>query len=84
MWLLVGPGLRWIFPDRKRRMAMTGREVGEAGRRSIAWLRKYGTGRVLRCANCVEAVGTDMVEKLAIGLHGRRKKRMEASRRMEE
>ena len=63
---------------------MTGREVGEAGRRSIAWLRKYGTGRVLRCANCVEAVGTDMVEKLGSGLHGRRNKRMEASRRMEE
>ena len=62
---------------------MTGREVGEAGRRSIAWLRKYGTGRVLRCANCVEAVGTDMVEKLAVELDGKRKKQMESSRRMD-
>ena len=63
---------------------MTGREVGEAGRRGMAWLRKYGTGRVLRCANCVEAVGTDMVEKLGSGLKKKKKKRMEASRRMEE
>ena len=70
IWLLVGPGLRWILPDKKRRMVMTGRGIGEAGWRDMDWIRKNGTGRVLRYANWVEAVGTaEKVEKLAVGLN---------------
>ena len=61
-WLLIGPGLRWMFPDRNRRIATRGREVGETGQRNKDWRRKYGTGRELRCANWVEAVGVDSVE----------------------
>jgi hypothetical protein len=59
-----------MLPDKKRRMVMTGREIGEAGRRDMDWIRKNGTGRVLRCANWVEAVGTaEKVEKLVVELN---------------
>jgi hypothetical protein len=40
---------------------MTGRDVGEAGQRKMT-RRRCETGRVLRCANWIEAVGKESVE----------------------